>query len=277
MCIALCVANIFFFSSMYTIKNQRASSIHFLNVGQGDAELVSLSSHVDILIDGGPENGMIVSALRNAIGAHDMTIDMIIASHIEADHIGGLIDVVKLYNIGAFVFSGREANTEIWNTLKNELHKKHIPILFVQKDDYIRIGKTEIKVYSPDIASVTGKISNDSALVLVLRENGISSAFMGDVSEKIETELMDELFPQIDILKIAHHGSKFSSSEQFLRAVKPKIAVIEVGKNSYGHPAPEILRRLASNATRIFRTDVSGNITLKFIADGKIGVVKEND
>lgn len=237
------------------------ASISFLDVGQGDASLITLPARgrtVQILIDGGPTTA-ILPALEAVMPKGDRSIDLVVLTHPQLDHFGGLIDVVKRYRVGAFLWNGRAGTIGAWNDLVAAVQESGIPAVALGRGDAIRIGNRALAVLHPDQAGLMSGELNDSSLVTRLDTDGVRALFTGDIAARTERLLSPEEI-RADILKVPHHGSKYSSSEEFLAAVRPRAAFIEVGKNRYGHPTAEALARLAAAGGRIFRTDRDGTV-----------------
>lgn len=246
--------------------------IYFLNVGEGDSELVVLPGGVKILIDGGPPNGRVLEELAKIMPPGDRYIDLAMMSHPQLDHFGGLIEVLKRYEVGAFLTNGREEKTSAFADLQRALDENSVKSIPLSAGNVIRYENSRFNILSPTPALLGSKELNDTTLVAEFSANGSRTLFTGDISSNIEEKLMDY---NVDILKVAHHGSKFSSSAKFLAAISPAVAVIEVGKNSYGHPTKDALGRLAAAGARIFRTDLDGTIKL-LIKDSSIRVFKNS-
>ena len=239
----------------------------FLNVGQGDSELVQMKSNnhsprIKVLIDGGPENGMVRAALSLLLSPTDVYIDLVAMTHAQADHMGGLIDVAKHYRIGAFLWTGRTNDISVFRELTDILKKKNVRIITLRKGDIIRSGKDVIKVLSPDDALLHDKDINNSSLVLHIASASTTALFMGDIGKSAELPLVRGGIKPIDIAKVPHHGSRASLMTDFINAIRPRIAVFEVGKNSYGHPTEEALSQYAALGALLFRTDKQGTIRL---------------
>ncbi|MDP1707331.1 MAG: lamin tail domain-containing protein, partial [bacterium] len=253
------------------IKTQAASdALYFLDVGQGDSQLLILSSEngghaIKILIDGGKDKN-ILNAMDDALGnSNDKYIDLIILTHTDLDHMGGLIDIIKRYEVGAFISSGRESTSEAYGILKETLANRKIPTLALRQGDVIRYGDNRLAVLSPDRYLVESKAVNEDGLVMMLKMDdelgGTSALFTGDVGFPTENWLLDKKEPiYADILKVGHHGSKYSSGENFIATVRPLISVIGVGKNNYGHPATRVLETLELAGSRVYRTDKNGTV-----------------
>ncbi len=254
---------------------------YFLDVGQGDSELIVFPGGVKIMTDAGPKAGQtsaVIDALEKALPQGDRYIDLAIISHPDADHFAGYLDVMDRYEIGAFVYNGRDGASDAWRELLERIDAKHIPIVTLGAGDRIHYATNIIDILSPDAAFVQSAETNDTSLVeLVRADPGGADAFRtlltGDAPFSVENYLIKNgLDVRADILKVAHHGSKYASGSMFLRAVNPKAAVIGVGaKNVYGHPSKETLARLASSThAQVFRTDLDG--TVEIFSEG--GVLK---
>jgi len=265
---ALLVLNIFIWG--FIILREKSFAGYFFSVGQGDSEMIVLPGNKEarILIDGGP-NFKIISELEKVLPFFSRRIDLVLASHTDGDHIGGLSEVFNRYQVGAFVFNGEEGG-ESFENLSKILKEKNIPIIILKEKDKIKYGENFFKVLN----SKEGvREKNENSLVLLLEAENKKILFTGDISQKIEEAILEkEKIGEIDILKVAHHGSKYSSGENFISNINPKISIIEVGKNSYGHPTYETLNRLESVKSLIFRTDERGTIKVEADKEGKIKV-----
>ena len=255
-------------------RTNRDLRIYFLDVGQGDSELVLLPGGVKVLIDGGPPNSRILGNLEKIILPTDRYIDLVMMSHPQLDHFGGLIDVFKRYRVGAFLTNGRKGEAQAFADLEKIIEENSVKTVVLAKNDVIRYENNYFKIISPDKNTLQAKELNDTALVAELTSNNSKTLFTGDIGVNIEEELLKVFNSPIDILKVAHHGSKYSSFGGFLEVLNPKVAVIEVGKNSYGHPTAEVLKRLEGVGSKIFRTDLDGIIEL--IIDGQTIKVLKN-
>lgn len=267
----------FFWFGIFFTPGPPGAHEYFLDVGQGDSELMIFGNGARIMIDAGPD-GSVVGALAGVLGGEDRSIDLAVVSHPEADHFGGyqyLLD--GGYRFGAFIYNGRGAAPEekAWARFVAALDRKHIPLVTLGAPGAIRSGTDKIDVLSPGRTLAGSAATNDTALVLRAEIGGVRTLLTADVGAGIEAYLLDIYRGsgalRADILKVGHHGSKYSSGESFLRAVAPRLAVIEVGEgNSYGHPAKETLGRLDSfTAAAIVRTDEKGTIAVSF-ADGEM-------
>jgi competence protein ComEC len=256
-------------------EDGRKSTIHFLDVGQGDAELISLESGVRALIDSGASHGLILDSLSRVLPPGTGSIDLLFVSHPEADHIGGIPIILDTYKVGAILYSGRETSSGMWKDIERKAKEKHVQLIMLTQYDKVRINDSRFDVLAPDDVLKNTKETNDSSLVLRFLDGGISALFVGDIGSRGERFLQKLDTVSADVLKVGHHGSKYSSAVSFLTMVKPSIAVIEVGKNSYGHPTPEVLSRLSDIGARVFRTDQNGIVTIELLGNGKVDIYKE--
>jgi len=242
-------------------------------VGQGDSAFIQTPQGHQILIDGGPGSAL-SEKLSSLMPFWDKTVDFVILSHPEADHMQGLLNILQNYKADYILWTGvKKTAAEYDKWMKVLDYQKNIgaKIIIAESGQEIKAGNVLIDTLYP-FESLEGKemkdTSNDSCVVSKIIFGKNSFLFTGDISSVAEKELVNnnaEL--QSDVLKVAHHGSKYSTSDLFLEAVKPQVAVIEVGKNSYGHPTPETLQRLDKFGIKVLRTDKDGDV--KFISDGK--------
>jgi len=238
------------------------SELYFLSVGQGDSSLLLLpgsgGGQVKFLIDGGPINGGLNSNLEKILGL-DKYIDLVIVTHPEIDHFGGLIEILKTYQVGAVLYNGDEKDNNNWAEFNRIISEKKIAKISLTKGDGVIYADSAAKVLNPtNLAANT----NDAGLVLILETDGFKALFAADIGAAIERAVAQSEDIKSDILKVGHHGSKYSSDLSFLRKVNPKISVIEVGKNSYGHPTKEVLDRLKEVGSQIFNTYEQGIIKI---------------
>lgn len=263
--IILLSLNFFCWKEVFILQGPAELKVDFLDVGQGDSVFIETPEKYQILIDGGPTSA-VLQKLSERMPFWDRSIDMVILSHPEKDHMQGLLDVLQRYKVDYFVWTG-VVKQDAENKKLAELLNKASKIVIATAGEKIKIGNAEIDILYP-IENLSGKelknTSNDAGVVSKLIYGKNSFLFTGDISATAEKKLSDI---NADVLKVAHHGSKYSSSDLFLAAVSPKIAVISVGvKNTYGHPTPEVLQRLSNYDINVLRTDQSGDIN--FISDG---------
>jgi competence protein ComEC len=213
----------------------------FCNVGQGNATLITYKT-TQILVDAGPDNS-VLSCLGGNMPFWDRTIEVVLLTHNQKDHSFGLKEVSRRYQIGRIV-------NEQFNVIDS--------------------GKLEIRQV---LGAAVGP-ENTAGRVFLGKFGQFKFLITGDISAVQEQDLL-ALIPQVQVLAVAHHGSKSATSQKFLDKIKPLLAVISVGKNSYGHPAAEVLERLRHAGTRVLRTDKNGEV--KILSDGatfKYGLVQ---
>jgi competence protein ComEC len=236
--------------------------IIFLDVGQGDSILIQKGTR-QILIDGGPSGKTELAKLGKYLPYFDDEIEIVIATHPDKDHIAGLVEVARNYTIGKALITAAEKDTQVYKEWKDVLAYNKIETLEVWRGTEVKFDEIEMKIIAP-----AGKVdpavgdANDKSIVARLDYGENSFLFTGDIESKAEREILENGENlDVDVLKIAHHGSKYSSSEAFLDAASPEAAVISVGaNNSYGHPTEAVLSALNTRNVNIFRTDESGDI-----------------
>ncbi len=262
----LVILNIFIWNLIFSVKT--GIKLYFLNVGQGDSELIEFSSGrfsnpVHILIDAGVANGESLKNLDKIISPFSKKIDLAIATHAQLDHFGGFMDIFQKYKVGYFISNGKPNTTRSYESLMNIIDAQKINTIKLVEGDSISYGDYKLKVLSPDAPSLASKELNDGCLVTKLESKDLTALFTCDIGFNIEDILVKKYNLASDVLKVPHHGSRFSSSASFLSAVSPKVSIIEVGKNTYGHPTPDALKRLSSSASLIFTTKDNGTILVE--------------
>lgn len=314
--------------------------IVYCNAGQGDETLIQ-RGFTQILIDGS-RKGRALDCLRKHIPFFDRQIELMVVSHPQTDHFGGLADVIKRYKVMSFVYNGVKGDSREWEEFSRAVLAEEAEIETVAAGDEIRAGGMKLKVLWPKKSVISSQLSvvgsqsisyqsvgqqpanrkpadqnlktdnrkpitdsvlgvaasgeiNSGAVVADFSYGDFNALFTGDIGEEEEREIIritgqqanrltgyqdakikkpDNLptfqpvnLSSIDVLKVAHHGSKYSSSLEFLKAVRPALAVIEVGKNSYGHPAGETVGRLEEVGAQVLRTDQDGDVVVE--TDGR--------
>ncbi len=272
MVLFLVIFDVFVWEQIVFGGSNKNLEVYFLDVGQGDSELIVLPGNVKILIDGGPNN-KILEELSSVLKPTDRYIDLVVLSHPELDHFSGLVDILKRYQVGAFVSNGRRGNAPAFRDLEKIIKKNKIAIVALAEDDKIKYLKNSFDVLSPSKNLLQSAELNDTTLVMKFENEEVKILFTGDINKKIEGYLIKKRDLSVNVLKVSHHGSKFSTSREFLMEAAPKISVIEVGKNSYGHPTAETLNGLALIGAQIFRTDKNGTIKL-IISNQQINIFK---
>lgn len=240
--------------------------LYFLDVGQGDSELLVIpdthGNTMRLLIDGGPD-ASVLRELGEVLGPADHRIDVLMMTHPQLDHFGGFTDVVTRYDVGMFLGNGRKGDAKAYGALHGALAERRVPYLALGEGDRIRYGDAVITLLSPTPSETLDAELNTTCLVALLEYHGLRALYTGDIDVNVESRLVHDYDIHAQILKVPHHGSRFSSSETFLAEVHPSVAMIEVGaKNRYGHPTKDALGRLAAVGSRIFRTDQRGTVRI---------------
>jgi competence protein ComEC len=252
------LAGIIYYSQKQNLK------VVFLDVGQGDAILI-LQGSKQILIDGGPDGQRVLEKLGEHIPFWDRNIEIVIATHPDQDHIDGLVDVMKTYKVNEIMDNSETTDSQIYKKYLETIQEKNIPRLLGKAGMDIELDDgAQLNIVSPgDQLDNNSKDTNLDSIVTKLTYGGSSFLFTGDLPTVKEDELIkNNVDLSARILKVAHHGSKYATSDAFLDIVRPQEAVISVGKNNrYGHPAQEILERLKSKNIRISRTDEVGDVS----------------
>lgn len=263
------VVAVIWYMVFYLEKHQNLA-VTFFDIGQGDAELIETPGGNQVLIDGGPDK-KILSKLGRTLPFWDREIDLLILTHPHADHLDGILEVLKKYDIGMVIESGVDHSIPEYQEWKRILEDKKVKVVIAEAGQTIKLGSgTELRILSPfkNFSNQTVKNVHEATVVARLNHGQNSILFMGDAEKSLEYQLVfrgENL--NSDILKAGHHGSKTSSSEEFLKAVSPEIAVISAGrKNRYGHPHQEVLERLKNLGIYVKRTDTEGDII--FESDG---------
>jgi competence protein ComEC len=255
----------------------------FCDVGQGDA-ILAVKGSTQLLIDGGP-NEKVLTCLSNHLPFWDRQIELVVATHPEADHITGLVSVIQRYRILQIVSNSLLSESGIFQKFRAEVVSRQIPVYSPRAGEEIKIGGIKLKILYPleklgeeivwktleepkvlGLSSYTGNF-NKTAIVALLEFGDFQVLLTGDVGMEEEEKFLPAL-SEVEVLKVAHHGSKYSTSESLLATIRPKLAVISVGANNrYGHPTAEVLSRLQAVGAQIRRTDLEGEIEV--ISDRK--------
>ena len=254
--------------------------IWFCDVGQGDAILISRGS-MQILVDGGPDS-RVLECLSNNLPFWDREIEMVVSTHPDADHITGLIDVIERYSVNYFVLNPIVKISENFNIFIKKAIEENATYIFPVKNAKIKAGEVVLRLLWPEEKLADSKKMNESkekvlgefievkeanefSIVLRLDYGEFCLFLPGDISSKVEEQL--EIGGNCQVLKIPHHGSRYSTGEDFLEKLSPSLAVISVGKNWFGHPTDEVLERLENKNIKILRTDKDGEVEIT--SDGK--------
>ncbi len=245
----------------------------FLDVGQGDAILIS-AGEKQILIDGGPSGQKLMEKLGEYVPFWDRKIDIVIATHPDADHITGLVDVLKNYAVDEVIESGAKSESQVFGALEKIISDKKVEKQLARRGMKIKLSdEAQLEVLGPEEKNTKdSKDTNSASIVARLTYGENSFLLTGDLPLETESEMLKEnLFSPTKVLKVSHHGSKSATSTQFLDAVKPEEAIVSVGKgNRYGHPTTEVLNRLQDDKIKILRTDESSDVVYDCISTKSI-------
>ena len=244
--------------------------VHFIDVGNADCILVRLDGH-NMLIDTGetPREQAIIDYLDR----HEIEkLDLVISTHPHVDHMGAMDAVIRHLPIERFVMSfmpeGKEPTSSPYMKLLDALEDCDVPVEIATPGTVYDLGDAKVQILSPLPMDKAIEDANQISIVSRLTYGEHSFLFTGDAEEDVEERLVASGYDlRATVLKVAHHGSKTSTSPAFLRAVSPQYAVISCGKNDYGHPNLDVISRLASVDAQVYRTDVCGDIV--FISNGR--------
>jgi len=259
----LAIAAILIWVAVFAGEQDDCLRVSFFDVGQGAAVFIEAPNGNQILVDGGPSSA-VLAKLGRAMPFYDRKIDLLILTHPDSDHLNGLIEVLDRYEIGQILETGIIDNTENYRIWQELVKEKNIKVIFARAGQMVKIADDlQFKILYPSASiagqDFTGKTNNASIVgKLIYGENEF--LLTGDAEKDTESILIfSGVNLAADILQVGHHGSKSSTSEQFLAAVAPRQAVIQVGKdNRYGHPTQEVLERLKN--LQVWRNDLHGDV-----------------
>ncbi len=264
----LLILNVFLFSCLFHISNPKLT-VAFLDVGQGDAIFIKAPGGRQMLIDGGANNS-VLRELGKVMPFYDRSIDVVLATHADQDHIGGLVEVLKRFKVSLFILTNTTSSSDVYTELMNLIKEKNIQTEVIISPEVLTLGPaTEFDILFPT-QDTAGWETNESSIVgkLIYGEN--SFLLTGDSPQIIEKYLVGKYGDLLDsdVLKAGHHGSKTSNAELFVGTVSPDFVVISAGLNNrYGHPNQEALDIFTQFQEKILQTLGGGMI--KFESDGK--------
>ena len=268
--ILLCVGTVVFSYQQTTGVHKKDLEVTFLDVGQGDSILIEAPNGTVVLVDGG-RTKHILDLLSTELDFGEDTIDTIIATHPDADHIGGLPFVLDTYRVTQVLESGVESDTKTYQALESGIHDKKIDRILARRGMRLTLDPEKmiyLDILYPD-RDTTGWETNEASIVARLVYGTSSFLLTGDSPIDKESFLVahDGTALQSTVLKLGHHGSKTSSSESFLRTVAPSYAIVSAGlHNSYHHPHPSTITRL--NTLHIPYLETSKEGSIHFVSDG---------
>ena len=245
-----------------------------LDIGQGDAILVETPSGATVLVDGGPDPELTLRRLGANLPFFDRRVDLMVLSHPHQDHVAGLVEVLDRFSVGGLLHAGIGFENQAYDRLLADVAEAGIAVGLARSGQVIRLGDASLEVLYPSEADAAAPLPdgdiNNGSVVLLLRHGEFEALLTGDAEAPIEEALVRRgLIPQVDVLKVGHHGSASSTTPAFLETARPGVAVISAGlDNEYGHPAFETLRALAAvPGLAVHRTDRDGDVEI--VSDGR--------
>lgn len=272
--------------AVFSVSDER---LHIIacDVGQGDAILI-VYGETQILIDGGPPNGKVLSCLSRHMPYYDRTIEIVLLTHPQLDHFGGLIEVFERYKVETFLANSLEASSKEYQVLKDKVKRSEARIINPTSGMDVSIGLLHLDIVHPSSDFVAGNMDtterlvvpnvlgaytskkdpNDFSIVAILRLGEFDALFTGDIGPKVSDEVIKSgKMRKVEYIKIPHHGSKNGLTENLLNISNPEVAVISVGKNQWGHPHEEVVKMLSDRGIKTFRTDEMGDVEV--VTDGE--------
>lgn len=268
--LGLVVSNMFISNA-----NTQQLEVHHINVGQGESIYIELPDGSDVLIDAGKSNygSTVVNYLKEQ--EKNIDIEYLIATHPDADHIGGMSEVFKQLNVKNFIYpTDAPHDTKTWQNVLSLADSEGCTIKDSTPGTTFNIGGATMKFIQP---SVDYRDNNDDSVVTYLEYKDVNFMFTGDIEAEAEKDMVAQnLVIDVDFMSVPHHGSKGSSTEAFLAKAKPEYAIVSVGAdNSYGHPSADALNRYNAIGSKVYRTDQLGDIVIK--TDGKTATINGNN
>ncbi len=240
-----------------TTPTQGELKVHFIDVGQGDSILIDLGE-TEVLIDGGEKSPGVVPYLEEYV---DGPLEVMVATHPHADHIGGLIAVLDAFQVEQIWHNGDTSTSKTYAEFMSAVQSEGAQVHIGRRGDNINAGELTFTILNPTTLAGT---TNNNSIVTSLSYGNVDFLFTGDAEQEAEAAMLlasDIPVPEVEILKVGHHGSRTASSKDFLAATSPEVAVYMAGQdNSYGHPHQETLDALAQIGAKIYGTDVNGTI-----------------
>lgn len=256
--------------------DQRTAQLAFLDVGQGSGVLIT-GPRTTILYDTGPSGRRTIAELAAVLPAHRRRLDLLVLSHADRDHYGGAFEIIRRYDIGLILANTVPADDPGWQELLRLIQAEQIPMITVRANTTITTPTETIAVLNPQPGRlfVSGRgqrrdFDNPNSVVLRIIQKkprattSVSALLAGDIDMAVERHLTQHYQLASDYLLIAHHGSRFSSAPEFLRAVRPRLAVIQAGqRNRYGHPTAAVIERIRQAGIPAWRTDLAGRLVVQ--------------
>ncbi|MFA6594531.1 MAG: MBL fold metallo-hydrolase [Candidatus Buchananbacteria bacterium] len=253
----------------FSARSTSSLELIFFDVGQGDSSLIIAPDGEDILVDGGPDNGVLYG-LGKYLPPTDRTIELVILSHPHSDHVAGLVEVLRRYRVEKIIMTGAGHVAPDYSEFLKLIEEKRIPVEIIDRPQEEIIGGLTLQFLTPEnnLSGERPANLNNSSIVFKLVYGSTTALYTGDFENEESLLLQSRVKLQSGVLKIGHHGSTNANSKGFLQAVAPAYAVVSVGAdNQYGHPHYRTLYYLKELGTRVFRTDSDGDVRL--LSDGQ--------
>ena len=236
---------------------QGTLTVHFIDVGQGDSTLLDLGD-TEVLIDGGEKSPGVVSYIDDYV---DGPLEVMVATHPHTDHIGGLIAVLNAFEVDEIWLNGDTTTSQTYSQFMAAVNSEGSEVFVARRGDTIQAGNLAFNVLNP---VNLGSDTNNNSIVLSLSYGQVDFLFTGDAQKEAEASMLAAgIVPNVDVLKVGHHGSRTASSMQFLQAAEPECAIYMAGQgNSYGHPHEETITNLCEIGAEIYGTDIHGTIVI---------------
>lgn len=255
-------------------RSDGALHVTVLDIGQGDAILVETPTGATALIDGGPDPDLTLRRLGANLPFFGRAVDLLVLTHPHHDHVTGLVEVLDRFRVSAVLHAGIAFENPAYDRLLSDASIAHVPVGLARTGQVLTLdATTSLEIIYPTAADAVAPLPegdiNNGSIVMLLRHGGFTALLTGDAKAVIEGTLLSRgLLPAIDLLKVGHHGSAYSSTPALLDQVRPSVAVISAGLgNPYGHPAAETLARLAARPEiAVYRTDLDGDVEI--VSDG---------
>ena len=246
------------------VASSSSLELAFFDVGQGDSVFFETPQGYQVLVDGGGDT-QVLSRLGEVMPFWDKSIDLVVLTHPDADHITGLVSVLERYEVENVLWTGKENTTKAFESFEQAIQEEGANIFMAQAGQQIMFGESQVILeilYPPATLDLEDADTNETSIIAMLKYGKHRVLLPGDTIKKVERALLEEGKElRADILKIAHHGSKTSSHAAFLESVAPETAVISVGKdNRFSHPHEEVLANLEKYDIQVRRTDHEGTI-----------------
>ena len=239
--------------------------VHFVDVGQGDGIFIRSPEGLAMVIDGGPRNSGFADYLAN----HRVKeIAVLVRTHPEADHIGGLIEVLRRFKVKSVWLDGQLHTTRTYDDFLSAIERSGAAVQEARRGQVITLGELRFQVLHPSEPFLSGDLDENS-VILRLVFGGVSFLFTGDAGRPAEESMLATgLDLQADILKVGHHGSSTSTSPLFMQAVSPEVAIYQAGRdNPYGHPHAEVVTTISLAGVKLYGTNVDGTLVVR--SDGR--------